>query len=259
MVPVTLAKSVSSLPRPTFAPGLMRVPRWRTMMVPPGTSCPPKAFTPRRCALESRPFLELPKPFLCAITNPCLFFHGLNALLFLFAFGGFLCCALLGSLGLGLRFGLALGRLCRSGLPFSRRLCLFRPRSGQVGSGKALAIESDLGDPYRSKRLAMSVNLLVLLFALEVEDQDLVRTAALHHLSADDSASAWANSAFLARHGQNVIKFNHVAVGGGQLLNFHYVAGCDAVLFPPGANYRVHKLSPSPLQSAWPERTYIDL
>src|SRR5580765_1638870 len=69
MVPVTLAKSVSSLPRPTFAPGLIRVPRWRTMIVPPGTNWPPKAFTPNRCALESRPFLELPKPFLCAITN----------------------------------------------------------------------------------------------------------------------------------------------------------------------------------------------
>src|SRR6185503_16926330 len=55
------------LPRPTLAPGLMRVPRWRTMMVPPGTSCPPNTFTPSRCALESRPFLELPKPFLCAI------------------------------------------------------------------------------------------------------------------------------------------------------------------------------------------------
>src|SRR6476661_5903810 len=69
MVPVTLAKRVSSLPRPTLAPGLMRVPRWRTMMVPPGTSWPPKAFTPRRCALESRPFLELPNPFLCAIAH----------------------------------------------------------------------------------------------------------------------------------------------------------------------------------------------
>src|SRR3954469_5376428 len=39
------------------------------MMLPPGTSCPPNAFTPSRCAFESRPFLELPKPFLCAITT----------------------------------------------------------------------------------------------------------------------------------------------------------------------------------------------
>src|SRR4051795_1869319 len=68
-VPVTLAKSVSSLPRPTFEPGLILVPRCRTMMLPPGTSCPPNTFTPSRCALESRPFLELPKPFLCAIRH----------------------------------------------------------------------------------------------------------------------------------------------------------------------------------------------
>src|SRR5215472_18630129 len=68
MTPVIFANSVSSLPRPTLSPGLMRVPLWRTMMDPPGTSWPPKTLTPRRCALESRPFLELPKPFLCAMT-----------------------------------------------------------------------------------------------------------------------------------------------------------------------------------------------
>ena len=32
---------------------------------------PPKALMPRRCEFESRPFLELPKPFLCAITSSC--------------------------------------------------------------------------------------------------------------------------------------------------------------------------------------------
>src|SRR3954452_17090569 len=37
------------------------------MIDPPVTSCPPNTFTPSRCALESRPFLELPKPFLCAM------------------------------------------------------------------------------------------------------------------------------------------------------------------------------------------------
>src|SRR6476469_3393162 len=67
MRPVILANKVSSLPRPTLRPGLTRVPRCRTMIVPPGTTCPPKALKPSRCALESRPFRELPKPFLCAI------------------------------------------------------------------------------------------------------------------------------------------------------------------------------------------------
>src|SRR5581483_5136396 len=67
--PVTFANKVSSLPQPTFRPGLIFVPRCRTMMEPPGTNCPPKTFTPSRCALESRPFLELPRPFLCAIRH----------------------------------------------------------------------------------------------------------------------------------------------------------------------------------------------
>src|SRR3954468_13833082 len=67
--PVTFANKVSSLPHPTLRPGLILVPRCRTMIEPPGTSWPPKTFTPSRCALESRPFLELPKPFLCAIRH----------------------------------------------------------------------------------------------------------------------------------------------------------------------------------------------
>src|SRR5690348_2835758 len=65
--PLTLANRVSSLPRPTLRPGFTRVPRWRTMMVPPGTTWPPKALNPSRCELESRPLRELPKPFLWAI------------------------------------------------------------------------------------------------------------------------------------------------------------------------------------------------
>jgi hypothetical protein len=39
------------------------------MMEPPVTSSPAKAFTPSRCAFESRPFVELPPPFLCAIAE----------------------------------------------------------------------------------------------------------------------------------------------------------------------------------------------
>jgi hypothetical protein len=30
-------------------------------------TCPPKSFTPKRLLVESRPFRELPTPFLCAI------------------------------------------------------------------------------------------------------------------------------------------------------------------------------------------------
>src|ERR1017187_7632315 len=69
--PVTLANSVSSLPQPTLRPGLSLVPRCRTMIEPPGTNWPPNTLMPSRCALESRPFFELPKPFLCAIRHLC--------------------------------------------------------------------------------------------------------------------------------------------------------------------------------------------
>src|SRR5690625_5008609 len=37
------------------------------MMLPALTSCPSNSFTPRRFDSLSRPFLELPTPFLCAI------------------------------------------------------------------------------------------------------------------------------------------------------------------------------------------------
>src|SRR5579862_3373351 len=70
-IPDTFANSVSSLPSPTLSPGLKHVPRCRTRIDPPVTSSPPNRFTPSRCALESRPFLELPRPFLCAISNLC--------------------------------------------------------------------------------------------------------------------------------------------------------------------------------------------
>ena len=38
-MPVTFANNVSSLPKPTFSPGLICVPRWRTMIDPPVTNC----------------------------------------------------------------------------------------------------------------------------------------------------------------------------------------------------------------------------
>src|SRR5687768_2922434 len=37
------------------------------MMLPAGTSSPPKVLTPRRFACESRPLRELPPAFLCAM------------------------------------------------------------------------------------------------------------------------------------------------------------------------------------------------
>src|SRR3954453_2014743 len=78
-VPAAFANSVSSLPIPTPAPGLNRVPRWRTMISPPVTVWPAKTLTPRRCALESRPLRLDPSPFLCAIFAVLLLLRGRGA------------------------------------------------------------------------------------------------------------------------------------------------------------------------------------
>ena len=37
------------------------------MMLPAMATCPPNNLTPYRLLADSRPFLELPTPFLCAI------------------------------------------------------------------------------------------------------------------------------------------------------------------------------------------------
>src|SRR3954470_22218217 len=67
-LPWTSANSVSSLPRPTLAPGWNFVPRCRTRISPALTAWPPNRLTPRYWALESRPLRELDAPFLCAMS-----------------------------------------------------------------------------------------------------------------------------------------------------------------------------------------------
>src|SRR6478736_1682433 len=70
--PASSANSVSSPPRPTPAPGWKCVPRWRTRISPALTTWPPKRFTPRRWAFESRPLRVELAPFLCAMSvSPC--------------------------------------------------------------------------------------------------------------------------------------------------------------------------------------------
>src|SRR5262245_31051376 len=65
--PFALANRVKSTPRPTFRPGKNRVPRCRTRIEPAGTHWPAKRLTPSILGWLSRPFRELPTPFLCAI------------------------------------------------------------------------------------------------------------------------------------------------------------------------------------------------
>src|SRR5262245_22378047 len=174
--PVIFAKRVSSFPRPTFSPGFTRVPRCRTMMVPPGTSCPPNALNPRRCALESRPFRDVPCPFLCAIkpSPQSLFVRGLLLLRGRFP-------------GRGLPGRFLFGRLGSRVFRFGRRGRLLRLwfLLREFRRLERLAVVGDLGDADRAEGLAVSTELFVLLLPLVVEDDDFGAASFLDDFAQD--------------------------------------------------------------------------
>src|SRR5690242_5380879 len=120
------------------------------MMEPPVTSWPPNALTPSRCALESRPFFELPNPFLCAIAES-------------------LSQALLSAVGVSVHLN---------------------------------GVDANLREA-----LAMSLQLLVLLLPLVVEDQDLVPAALADNGSDDFRAGRAAQGAGIAREREHVAEF----------------------------------------------------
>jgi len=92
----------------------------------------------------------------------------------------------------------------------------------------------------------MAEDLLVLLLALEVEDQDLISASRIHHLAADYRALHGTDLAFLAGHGQHILELDDLTVAFWHLLNFHYVSGSYSILLAPGADDCVHKLSIAP-------------
>src|SRR5262249_25568770 len=102
---------------------------------------------------------------------------------------------------------------------------------------------------YRGKRLAMAKDLLVLLLALEVEDQDLVPAPSFHHLAADHGALAWADLAPLTGNRKHIVELDGIAFTGGPLLNLNDVSRGHSILLPPGANHRVHNSLRLPLQA----------
>src|SRR4029077_10202838 len=57
-----------------FTPAWCLVPRCRIKIVPAFTSCPPNRLTPSLCPCESRPLVDDPPPFLCAITHSLFVF-----------------------------------------------------------------------------------------------------------------------------------------------------------------------------------------
>ena len=90
----------------------------------------------------------------------------------------------------------------------------------------------------------MSLQLLVLLLALVVENEDLVCAAVAEYLADHVSGAAGArNVSFFGRYCQNFTELNLVVLDWSQFLDPNYIAGCDAILLSPGADDRVHNSS----------------
>src|SRR5256885_7116402 len=169
---------------PTPAPGLKRVPRWRTMISPPVTTCPANVLTPSRCALESRPLRLEPSPFLCAIAallvllgrrSPFRFrFWRLFALRLLGGFGFASCGRFWFGLRGRFRFGLP-GRFWfrgRGSFAFGRRgrFRFGRRRFRALGRlrRRLFLVRADLADLDARERLAVTGAALVAALGLEL-------------------------------------------------------------------------------------------
>src|ERR1019366_6466057 len=178
---------------------------------------------PSRCAFESRPFLELPKPFLCAISD----FPGRDGLqASVYVALNFLS---------GLQSARKLHRPTQTrestapflSLPTTRAAPPHRSASPQPTAPpatdrpalrlKRLSVHADAGDLYRSVRLAMSLQLLVLLLALQVEHQNLVASALFDHLAGHKRRRGLGNLALGRAHRQHVVKLHVFAARLRQL------------------------------------------
>src|ERR1700722_12383056 len=144
--------------------------------------------------------------------------------------------------------GLLVRRLRSASLYFdcirrSRLLHLWRLLL-QFRSLELLAVECDLDNPHRGKVLPMPAQLLILLLALVMEDQDLLLAALLDNFSGHlRSGFRHANLAGLGRDRQHVAELNFAVAAGALALYSNYVAGRHPVLLATGADDRVHTYS----------------
>jgi hypothetical protein len=158
-------------------------------------------------------------------------FHKPLLLLRLFGglfWGGFLFCLRLFCFWLGLVF-FGVGRL------YLLRLCFFL---GKVGGLEALPAKSDFGDADGSEVLTMSTKLLVLLFALVMEDQDLGAASLFDDLADYAGIGLISDLTFFAGNGD--YGELDLSVGSGELLDANDVSGRYPVLLSTCADHRVH-------------------
>jgi len=117
-------------------------------------------------------------------------------------------------------------------------LCFFL---WQIRRSELLSVERDLCNAHRGEGLSVAAQLLVLLFALVVEDQDFFGASLAHNLAGDMRVGLGAGDlALLTGNCQHVAEINLSVGSAGQSLHANYIAGRHPVLLASGANNRVH-------------------
>src|SRR5579863_9765864 len=110
----------------------------------------------------------------------------------------------------------------------------------QFRRAELLPIERNLGDPYRREILPVSTELLVLLLALVMENQNLCAPALFDNLAGHARTRCWHGYlALAAGNRQHVAEFN-LAVCVSLRFQPNHVSGRHPVLFATGADDRVH-------------------
>src|SRR6476646_385246 len=144
---------------------------------------------------------------------------------------------LLGRTRLGFARGRAAGFIRRFRRPLRLAPRLFR----RLRSGKALAVEGDLGYAHRRERLPVSGKLLVLLFALVVKYQYLIAAPFAQDAPGDARLRLRpANLAIGTGDHQHFAEFHVAVLRRWEFLHPDDVARRDAILLAPGATDCVH-------------------
>src|SRR5690242_11127161 len=125
---------------------------------------------------------------------------------------------------------------------FGLHLLRLRFFLGKIGSLETLSAKSNFRDAHRGKVLPVAAQLLVLLLALVMKNQDLLAAAFADNFA--DHARVWllAHLALFAgdrQHGELQMPVS----AGPDLLHSNYIAGRHPVLLPTGADNRVHTSS----------------
>src|SRR5260370_15174155 len=86
----------------------------------------------------------------------------------------------------------------------------------------------------------MSKDLFVLLFAFEMEDQNLVGAPGIHYLAAYERALTRTDMSFLAGISEYVVDFHSVTFSRSQLLDHFYISPSIPLLFSTHAKSHVY-------------------